>query len=155
MSMQPSESNAPDAADAQRPPHAIESGGSFFLDLAEIQKLIDDRWGDAERGPGRLEARETLLVSLAGSLTANQQPQLRAYFEGRVQKSKFRRIVLDLKDVQYMDSSAVGIVAWLKKTLAAEGGSLKVLANATLYGLFEALRMVDFLGVVLAPGRER
>lgn len=137
------------------PAHAVESGGSFFLDLAEIQKLIDSRWSQEARGGTLLEARETLVVSFKGSLTAAQQPQLRAYFEGRVQKSKLRRLVLDLGEVEYLDSSAVGVLAWLRKLLAAEGGSLKVLAGTAIFDLFKALRMVEYLGVTPAAGRPK
>ncbi len=155
MSAQPPDSEPHTPAEETAPAHSVESGGSFFLDLAEIQKLIDSRWADADKAAGLVEAKETLVVSFKGSLTANQQPQLRSYFEGRVQKSKLRRIVLDLTQVQYIDSSAVGILAWLKKTLAADGGSLKVMANRELFELFDALRMVDYLGVSQPQGKAK
>jgi anti-anti-sigma factor len=117
-----------------------------FLDLDEIQELIDARWQEDEKGGKLIEARETLVVSLKGSLTMNEQQALRAYFEGRMFKSKLRRIILDLTMVEYIDSSIIGIFSWLKKSLS-DGGSLKIMANSRLYELFSAMRMVDFLSV--------
>jgi len=134
-------------------PGSLPSGESFFLDLADIQHTIDERFSDEEKTTEvGVEARETLVVSLKGTLTAQHQPALRRYFDTRIHKSKMRRLVLDLAAVAYMDSSAIGVLVWVRKTLSGEDGQLKVIANAKIYEVLEALQMVDYLGVRLGKG---
>ena len=133
-------------------PGSLPSGDSFFLDLADIQRTIDERFSEDEKSVEGIEARETLLVSLKGALTAQHQSALRRYFETRIHKSKLRRMVLDLSAVSYVDSSAVGVLVWIRKALTQENGQLRVIASPKIHQVLEALQMLEYLDVRRAKG---
>jgi anti-sigma B factor antagonist len=69
------------------------------------------------------------IVAMGGELDYEASPQLRARLVGAI-KSGGRRLVLDLSDVTFIDSTAIGVLAGTVARLdEAGGGSLAVVSN--------------------------
>jgi len=71
----------------------------------------------------------SLVVRLSGDIDIAVVPDLRRELEGRL-SGGCSNVVLDLSDVDYADSSALGLLVWLDHQLQPLGGKL-VLAGAS------------------------
>lgn len=69
------------------------------------------------------------MVRLTGDIDMSVVPELRAALDGAIDDG-CHNVVLDLTDVSYADSSALGLLVWLDHRLRPSGGRL-VLAGAT------------------------
>jgi anti-sigma B factor antagonist len=78
------------------------------------------------------------IVAMGGELDYEASPQLRARLVGAI-KAGGRRLVLDLSDVTFIDSTAIGVLAGTVARLdEAGGGSLAVVsANDKVLQIFE------------------
>ncbi len=78
------------------------------------------------------------IVAMGGELDYEASPQLRARLVGAI-KSGGRRLVLDLSDVTFIDSTAIGVLAGTVARLdEAGGGSLAVVStNDKVLQIFE------------------
>ncbi len=81
---------------------------------------------------------ELAIVAMGGELDYEASPQLRARLVGAI-KSGGRRLVLDLSDVTFIDSTAIGVLAGTVARLdEAGGGSLAVVStNDKVLQIFE------------------
>lgn len=69
------------------------------------------------------------ILAMGGELDYEASPQLRARLVGAI-KAGGRRLVLDLSDVTFIDSTAIGVLAGTVARLdEAGGGSLAVVSN--------------------------
>ncbi len=78
------------------------------------------------------------IVAMGGELDYEASPQLRARLVGAI-KAGGRRLVLDLSDVTFIDSTAIGVLAGTVARLDdAGGGSLAVVStNEKVLQIFE------------------
>jgi anti-anti-sigma factor len=82
------------------------------------------------------------VVTLSGDIDMSVVPELRDSLDSAL-GSGCANIVLDLKDVAYTDSSALGLFVWLDHRLAPRGGRL-VLAGANR----DVTRVLELSGLV-------
>lgn len=70
--------------------------------------------------------RQTLTVRLQDELDHNCALRLRSELDELLQDASIRRLVLDLKQLSFMDSSGVGFIIGRYKLMARRGGSVAV-----------------------------
>jgi len=82
---------------------------------------------------------ETRVVSLRGELDAHDAPRLRAIFDETLEGAPApARVVLDLAQVTFLDSTALGtIVGLLRRIREADGELRVVLPSAAAGRIFE------------------
>jgi anti-sigma B factor antagonist len=95
--------------------------------------FISENVPDAETSDGDLA-----IVAMGGELDYEASPQLRARLVGAI-KAGGRRLVLDLSDVTFIDSTAIGVLAGTVARLdEVGGGSLAVVSrNDKVLQIFE------------------
>lgn len=71
--------------------------------------------------------RQTLMVRLKDDLDHNAALRLRAELDALLQDGSINRLVLDLKKLNFMDSSGVGFIIGRYKQMARRGGSVAVM----------------------------
>jgi anti-sigma B factor antagonist len=71
------------------------------------------------------EEAATVTVRLGGDLDLDTVPELRDVLVGRVDRPG-NRVVLDLSELAFCDSTALGALVGLRRRLLATGGSLDV-----------------------------
>lgn len=89
-----------------------------------------------------------LLITFFCNLTKNQKTELTDKLYDLIQKVKIQPIVLDMKEVNYVDSSGVGLLVMLVKYLMEH--DLKIALyniSGDLRETFRMTRMYDVLGV--------
>lgn len=75
---------------------------------------------DYERG------RQTLTVRLQDELDHRAAEKMRAELDELLRDGEIRRLVLDLKKLNFMDSSGIGFIIGRYKLMARRGGSVAV-----------------------------
>ena len=70
--------------------------------------------------------RNTLTIRLIGELDHSMAAQIRAEVDELVSDSKVRRLIFDLIDLHFMDSSGIGLIIGRYKLMARRGGSVAV-----------------------------
>lgn len=70
--------------------------------------------------------RNTLTIRLIGELDHSMAAQIRAEVDELVSDSKVRRLIFDLNDLHFMDSSGIGLIIGRYKIMARRGGSVAV-----------------------------
>ncbi len=95
--------------------------------------FISDNTAIEDRTDGDLA-----IVAMGGELDYEASPQLRARLVGAI-KAGGRRLVLDLSDVTFIDSTAIGVLAGtVARRDEAGGGSLSVVStNDKVLQIFE------------------
>lgn len=71
--------------------------------------------------------RQTLMVRLKDELDHNAALRLRGELDALLQDGSINRLVLDLKKLNFMDSSGVGFIIGRYKQMARRGGSVAVM----------------------------
>ena len=71
--------------------------------------------------------RQTLTVRLQDELDHNSAVRLRGELDELLRDGSIRRLVLDLKELSFMDSSGVGFIIGRYKVMARRGGSVAVM----------------------------
>ena len=67
-------------------------------------------------------------ISISGELDLNTCAKFNDVLKSSIDDSE-KIIILNLENTQYMDSTALGVVARMAKTLSNNGGSLKVICQ--------------------------
>src|SRR5438046_10019588 len=67
--------------------------------------------------PAARKKGDALVVSIAGEIDLNNSPELRATLLGLLARSPAKKVVLNLAQVRYMDSSAVAVLVELLRKL--------------------------------------
>lgn len=70
--------------------------------------------------------RNTLTVRLTGELDHRVAADVRAELDALILDPRVRRLVFDLKELEFMDSSGVGLIIGRYKQMARRGGSVAV-----------------------------
>ena len=70
--------------------------------------------------------RQTLTVHLADELDHRAAAQLRSELDELLRDGTIRRLVLDLRRLNFMDSSGIGLIIGRYKMMARRGGSVAV-----------------------------
>lgn len=69
---------------------------------------------------------DTLTVYLSGELDHHSAKQVRAELDGLIESPKVRRLVMDLSDLSFMDSSGIGVIIGRYNKMAKRGGSVGI-----------------------------
>ena len=67
-----------------------------------------------------------LTVTIRGELDEHSARETREYLDDLIRKERFRVLVLDLKEVGFMDSTGIGLLLGRYKKLKADGAELCV-----------------------------
>ena len=88
------------------------------------------------------------VLRIAGDIDVNTSPEVKKSFDNLV-KEKKEKIVINFKDVAYVDSSGLATLVEIFKNLRAYGGKLK-LSNLTskVLGLFEITKLNKLFDIV-------
>jgi stage II sporulation protein AA (anti-sigma F factor antagonist) len=82
--------------------------------------------------------RHTLYLRLKNDLDHRAAQQLRDEVDALLGDASIRRLVLDLKQLRFMDSSGIGFIIGRYKLLSRRGGSVAVVnANQRMDRIFE------------------
>lgn len=87
------------------------------------------------------------VVSAAGAIDMHTAPALRSRATDLL-ASGSNQLVVDLLDVDFLDSSALGALVGIQKDVAAAGGVLRVVcAKPRLLRIFEITRLTEVLSI--------
>lgn len=82
--------------------------------------------------------RGTVIVKLSGDLDHNSAQAIRAELDELIRDPDVRRLIFDMSELGFMDSSGVGVIIGRYKLLARRGGSVAVRAgNRHVERIFE------------------
>ena len=85
---------------------------------------------------------DAVLASVRGEVDLHNSPELRAALLGMLTKSLPKKMVLNLSQVPYMDSSAVAVLVEVLQKLRRAGGRLMLSAlQPRVKGLLEIARL--------------
>ena len=70
--------------------------------------------------------RGTLTVSLSGELDQRMAARVREEIDALIDDARVRRLVFDVSDLEFMDSSGIGLIIGRYKRLSQRGGSVAV-----------------------------
>ena len=70
--------------------------------------------------------RGTLTVSLSGELDQRMAARVRTEIDALIDDQRVRRLVFDVSDLEFMDSSGIGLIIGRYKRLSRRGGSVAV-----------------------------
>jgi len=124
--------------------------GETFVELVTRQA----EWG---RGNGRMslqveleQQRNVLIVRLRGELDHHTADIVRFKMEDAILRGRCDHVVLSLKDLQFMDSSGLGVILGRYKLIKSRGGKMVVCDTQPsvkrlfeLSGLFKILSFYD------------
>ena len=93
-----------------------------------------------------------LVVSLEGELDHHTASQVREYMDEKLEDPTIKNIVMDIKGLNFMDSSGIGVLIGRYKVIAKRGGKLGV-ANISSHidrifevsGLYKIIKAYDGL----------
>ena len=72
--------------------------------------------------------RNTLTVWLAGELDHSMAGRVREEIDALIEDARVRRLVFDVSQLDFMDSSGIGLIIGRYKRLSRRGGSVAVAA---------------------------
>ena len=98
--------------------------------------------------PAARREGDALILSVRGELDLHNSPQLRTELLDLLTRLAPRRLILDLAEVPYMDSSALAVlVEALKKLLKTNGKVFLVALQPRVKGLLEIARLATIFVV--------
>jgi anti-sigma B factor antagonist len=68
---------------------------------------------------------DVLIVSLEGEITLGNANEVNDYVNQKISSSQ-NHVIFNMKKVEYLDSSAVGMIVAIYSTLQADGGALRI-----------------------------
>ncbi|GLY11797.1 anti-sigma factor antagonist [Bacillus badius] len=93
------------------------------------------------------EMEQQTKVKIAGEIDAYTAPKLRETVFPYTEKDQ-ARIVIDLSEVSYMDSTGLGVFVGLFKSLNANGGTLQLIGlSERLRRLFDITGLADIMNI--------
>lgn len=82
--------------------------------------------------------RKALVVRLRGELDHHSAETVRSKMEEAIAKGMATHVILSLKELNFMDSSGLGVILGRYKQITAKGGKMVVCdVSPTVYRLFE------------------
>jgi anti-sigma B factor antagonist len=95
------------------------------------------------------------VITLVGELDLSGAPALDQEIETLAARDGVRRVVLDLRRLEFLDSSGLRVVALADRRLSAAGRALVLVrGNESVQRVFEITRMIERLSFVDEPGCE-
>ena len=70
--------------------------------------------------------RDTVTVKIQGELDHFSAQSVRRELDGLIDDPGVKKLVLDVKDMSFMDSSGIGVILGRYRTLSQRGGSVAV-----------------------------
>jgi anti-sigma B factor antagonist len=96
----------------------------------------------------RLEGN-ALVASIRGDVDLNNSPSLRVALRELISHNSPARVVLNLSQVSYMDSSAIAVLVEILRGQRAKGGTVSLVAlQPRVQGLLEIAKLHQVFGVV-------
>ena len=82
--------------------------------------------------------KNALVVRLAGELDHSAAERIRAELDAMIVEDGIRRLVFDLRELRFMDSSGIGLILGRYKLMSRRGGSVAVCgSNARIDRIFD------------------
>ena len=98
--------------------------------------------------PAARQEGDSIILSVRGELDLHNSPELRTHLLDLLNRTKPRRLVLNLGGVPYMDSSALAVlVEALKKMMKTGGRVFLVALQPRVKGLIEIARLATIFGI--------
>lgn len=92
--------------------------------------------------------RRTLIVRLKGELDHHSADIVRAKMEQAIERGDTNHIVLSMKDLNFMDSSGLGVILGRYKQITSRGGKMVVCdVSPAIYRLFEMSGLFKILSI--------
>jgi stage II sporulation protein AA (anti-sigma F factor antagonist) len=92
--------------------------------------------------------RKTLIVRLKGELDHHTAEVVRAKLEQAIIQDQLTHIILSLKDLNFMDSSGLGVILGRYKQITAKGGKMVVCdISPAVHRLFEMSGLFKILAI--------
>ena len=109
-----------------------------------MELKTNSRWLPSARSEG-----EAIVARLKGEIDLNNSPELRGELFGLMGRTPPRRLVLNLAEVPYMDSSAIAVLVEALQKMRKTGGKV-FLTNLQprVKGLLEIARLDSIFSVV-------
>ncbi|MDB9373177.1 Anti-sigma-B factor antagonist [Nodularia sphaerocarpa UHCC 0038] len=96
---------------------------------------------------GTREARDTCqLFRLTGLLDAFSEPTFRKVLGNKIDEGP-KHIILDLSQIDFVDSSGLGALVQLAKQAQTAGGTLQIVTNARVTQTVKLVRLEKFLAL--------
>lgn len=70
-----------------------------------------------------------LIVSVSGELDQHKASGLREQIDLRITHANIRNLVFDFSNLEFMDSSGIGVIIGRYKLMRAMGGTVQIVAN--------------------------
>ena len=82
--------------------------------------------------------RSALVVRLSGELDHSEAERIRGELDDLIRRNDARRLVFDLRELRFMDSSGIGLIIGRYKLMRRRGGSVAVFgSDARIDRIFE------------------
>lgn len=92
--------------------------------------------------------RRTLIVRLKGELDHHSADIVRAKMEQAIERGDTNHIVLSMKELNFMDSSGLGVILGRYKQITSRGGKMVVCdVSPAIYRLFEMSGLFKILSI--------
>jgi stage II sporulation protein AA (anti-sigma F factor antagonist) len=92
--------------------------------------------------------RKTLIVRLKGELDHHTAEAVKVRMEQAIVKDQLTHIILSLKDLNFMDSSGLGVILGRYKQINAKGGKMVVCdISPAVHRLFEMSGLFKILSI--------
>ena len=91
---------------------------------------------------GVKDEADSLIVAIKGEIDLQTSPELRVALIDLLARSKAKKMILNLSQVPYMDSSAIAVLVELLKKVNARGGKIWLTElQPRVKGLLEIVRL--------------
>lgn len=92
--------------------------------------------------------RRALIVRLKGELDHHTAESVKAKMEEAIMKGDISFVILNMKDLSFMDSSGLGVILGRYKQITSKGGKMVVCdIQPSVYRLFELSGMFKILTI--------
>jgi anti-anti-sigma factor len=99
--------------------------------------------------PGARQEGKTVFAQVRGEIDLHNSPELRGELMEIIARTGLTRLVLDLSDVPYMDSSAIAVLVEMLQRLRKQGGRVYLLrVQPRVKGLLEIARLQTIFPVI-------
>ena len=108
------------------------AGMESFPRLRKRRPREDDSMLSCEKN------KNTLIVRLGGELDHSAASRVRTELDRMIVDSHIRRLIFDLKELRFMDSSGIGLILGRYNLLSRRGGSVAISgSNPRIERIFE------------------
>ena len=109
-----------------------------------MELKTNSRWLSGARSEG-----EAIVVALRGEIDLNNSPELRSELFSLMGRQPPRRLVLNLREVPYMDSSAIAVLVEVLQKVRKAGGRVYLTdLQPRVQGLIEIARLGTIFTIV-------